>query len=700
MDNNNKRLSLGIQIILLCVISVILAVFVLGGQSIFKVNKTFKDDLKKTTDANVKKIASEVNGIFNPILTVCKNANAMAEQSYNKKDMLRDFKILYKTGSNFFDIYYASDISIHTPDGMFVSADGWDPDLDWNPVTRDWYIAAKESPSDYIFTDPYIDAQTGNICITLSKALTINDEFMGVLAIDSFVDGLHEKLQESKISETGVVYMVDAKGLYITNGVSDKVMTNNYFDESAFSKDTGLSVSEILSSATQVFIASGRYYGVSPIPGTPWYIVTEGDLNELSNILFEYVFAILVCVILIICITVTVAMLISKNMSKAFTKLADACQNFGDGDFTQRFQEYRTKEANLLSSGFNNLAASMGKHVSEIQVSAFNVRDASEKVWNTTSEIDQAVDRVNNSISDVNNIIRTENTSIENISEMVNSIVAESSSLNESVSKQSDMLDNSSRAVQAMAQNILDTGSNTNRIADSMRNIVRISQDNRDQLNSSTAEIQQVKEASKQLLEINDVITAVAEQTNLLAMNAAIEAAHAGESGKGFAVVADEIRKLAETTTSQANSSKMSISSINEKIDKITSSSEEISSSFAHTINQILDVSRVIEKLKETVESQGEQAQQVIGSLKDIDEISESVTSNTQAIKDSTVQARELCDRINNLSYDVERCLLVCIESVHSLENNSSALNAISNAAKENSENLMDSIKIFRVNGE
>jgi methyl-accepting chemotaxis protein len=128
---------------------------------------------------------------------------------------------------------------------------------------------------------------------------------------------------------------------------------------------------------------------------------------------------------------------------------------------------------------------------------------------------------------------------------------------------------------------------------------------------------------SEGLLEINEVIQSIASQTNLLSMNAAIEAAHAGESGKGFAVVADEIRKLAESSAEQAGTVSASLKKMKDSLDNINKSTGAVQSHFENIDTAVKTVSAQELNIRNAMEEQREGNREVLertGGLKDITE--------------------------------------------------------------------------------
>jgi methyl-accepting chemotaxis protein len=148
------------------------------------------------------------------------------------------------------------------------------------------------------------------------------------------------------------------------------------------------------------------------------------------------------------------------------------------------------------------------------------------------------------------------------------------------------------------------------------------------------------------LQEANTAIAAIAEQTNLLAMNAAIEAAHAGDAGKGFAVVADEIRKLSETSSGQSKRIGEQLQNIQNSIAEIVLASQESSTAFSGVSARIHETDSLVQSVRASLEVQNENSGNVINSLAGMDKTAENVRGASEKMADGSSRVLDEMDKL------------------------------------------------------
>jgi methyl-accepting chemotaxis protein/ActR/RegA family two-component response regulator len=189
------------------------------------------------------------------------------------------------------------------------------------------------------------------------------------------------------------------------------------------------------------------------------------------------------------------------------------------------------------------------------------------------------------------------------------------------IDEQTESVNTSSSAIEQMTANIHSVGQTLIENGKNVAILTEASERGRSALQTVAQEIQEIAHDSEGLLEINSVMNGIAAQTNLLSMNAAIEAAHAGETGKGFAVVADEIRKLAESSGKQSKTTAAMLKKIKANIDSITKSSNEVLSRFGAIDSGVKTVSEHELNIRHAMEEQetgGKQILEAIGRLREI----------------------------------------------------------------------------------
>ena len=216
--------------------------------------------------------------------------------------------------------------------------------------------------------------------------------------------------------------------------------------------------------------------------------------------------------------------------------------------------------------------------------------------------------------------------------------------LNEHVEAQSASIAASSSATEEMIANIRSVTDTLSNNTKNVRELEEASQVGHTSLNAVVTDIQGIARESESLIEINAVMSNIASQTNLLSMNAAIEAAHAGESGRGFAVVADEIRKLAESSSKQSKTIRGVLKSIKESIDKITKSTDSVLGKFDAIGERVKTVAVQEENVLHAMEEQGHGSQQILQSVGHVKDVTHQVREAARRMVETSKEAMHRTD--------------------------------------------------------
>ncbi|MBQ1662677.1 MAG: methyl-accepting chemotaxis protein, partial [Treponema sp.] len=202
-------------------------------------------------------------------------------------------------------------------------------------------------------------------------------------------------------------------------------------------------------------------------------------------------------------------------------------------------------------------------------------------------------------------------------------------------------------------------------------------------------QINNIAKQSENLNEANAAISAIAEQTNLLAMNAAIEAAHAGELGKGFGVVADEIRTLAETSASQSSSIKGLLEGISEAISGIVDTSRSSADAFESVGSKINELEKLIQEVKAGMTNQNYSVENILKSMELLNDTTRDINNASSQIKKSSTNvlsnvqdlqsiASITSEKSLSVSSDMTEMEGATISAVNASEKNQSATQKVS----------------------
>jgi len=377
------------------------------------------------------------------------------------------------------------------------------------------------------------------------------------------------------------------------------------------------------------------------------------------------------------------------------------------GDLTVRLPVISIDEVGYLAHSFNGFLDKMQSIIGNIKVNAYtltgNIQDMKNSInislndfQSITKEFQNEIDRANK-ITDTSanaaRVVFMQRTRFSAVNDTIQSLLDNVDIISDRMKSQSEAVSKTTSSIQQMMSNIVTVGQGANK-ANNYSKLLHAGAIESSVIGESVMEaIQNIKEYSRQITSITRVIHNIAEQTNLLAMNAAIEAAHAGEKGRGFSVVADKIRKLAEDTDQNSKIINEIIQQTRESIDYTA----DLSVKSTDAIEKIVEDAKALATLISTISNANDELdigrRDILNNVKNLNDITEDVQDLSNKQRQMSGAVSQNISNVDKLAEDVVNAVNTTEEEVHELLNSIENVSNLSNTSVANMERLDNNAK-------
>jgi len=584
-------------ILILLVPSIAIGVF-----SYEKAQNVLGDEILNSASNNVDTINKEINDTFETKFNDLDFLSGQIDSSSEENQISSQF-------SQYLELHKeASAIYVGTTTGETIIQPNVDLPDDFDPRTRGWYKKAMKNKGEAIVTDPYLDASSDKTMLTVAK--TTNDG-SGVIGIDISLSQIKSVANNVKIGENGYAVVIDSKNQYL---VHPKEETG----ENATGEWAKTVASDEQGQFTYSLDGENKEMIFSTNDITGWKVLGTMYTSELKDASSGILISTTIVVAISLIAGSILIFFIIRTIMKPINSLSTSLNKISEGDLTETITVENDDELGKLAKDVKQMQENLKDVITKVLTASENLTSQSEELTQSATEVKTGSEQIASTMEEVASGAESQANNASELSSNASTFTAKVQEANAN----GEVIHQSSSEVLEM------TGDGSKLMEQSVEQMKAIDQIVQD----SVQKVQGLDAQSKEVSKLVTVIKDIAEQTNLLALNAAIEAARAGEQGKGFAVVADEVRKLAEQVANSVSEITGIVGNIQNETSSVVESLQEGYSEVEKGTTQIKNTGETFNKIDNAVNEMVESIQSVTTNLSTMAKTSEGMNASIDEI--------------------------------------------------------------------
>jgi len=585
--------------------------------------------ISETTKLSSSGIVNWVETRTNLIAIIAQNSAALSSVHEGVNQKLIEQEILPKTFTYTYVGGKDGSMTMHPPSEL---------PADYDPRVRPWYkdAAAARAP---VLTEPYVDAFTGNLIVSLAAPIIKNENILGVVGGDLEIKDIIDIVNSIDFGGVGYAFLVNDKGTVLIHPDAKKSLKSM---SEAFPDNTPSMSLTVASISEQ---DGDTLYAFTPINGLPsvkWSLGIAIDRDKAFAGLHEFrVSAIIATLLAIVAIMGSLGFIVRNRISNPVRGMTNAMTRLANGDHNVEIPEAQSDdEIGAMRAAievFKTNAYEMLRMQEEKIEAEHRIEAEKREAMRRTADEFQA------SVGSIVQLVSSASTDLNNSAAAMSHTAENSLSLSAATAHASN---DASQNVATVASATEELSSSITEIGGQVARSAAVASQALSEAEAASEKVQGLASAAEKIGQVIELITDIANQTNLLALNATIEAARAGDAGKGFAVVASEVKNLANQTARATEE-------IAQQISAVQTSTQESVDAITNITTVIRELDEIATSIASAVEEQTVATQEITRSVALASDGTQEVSENISGVENAAKETEEAATKIRSASSDL-----------------------------------------------